>query len=61
MSRESFDWDPEKDLINQAKHGVSFADAQDAFFDARRVIAEDTAHSDAEKRYYCIGQVHKGI
>jgi uncharacterized DUF497 family protein len=61
MSKESFDWDPEKDLINQAKHGVSFVEAQDAFFDANRVIAEDISHSDAEKRYYCFGKVHNGI
>jgi uncharacterized protein len=61
MSKDSFDWDPEKDLINRAKHGVSFAEAQDAFFDANRVIAEDISHSDAEKRYYCFGKVNDGI
>lgn len=61
MSKESFDWDPWKDLINRAKHGVSFAEAQDAFLDAHRVIAEDISHSDAEKRYYCFGKVHNGI
>ena len=33
MSMESFEWDPEKDLLNQAKHGVSFAEAQLAFAD----------------------------
>jgi len=27
MKQESFEWDAEKDLVNQAKHGVSFADA----------------------------------
>jgi hypothetical protein len=27
MSKDSFDWDPEKDLANQAKHGISFSDA----------------------------------
>jgi hypothetical protein len=25
MSMDSFDWDPEKDLANQAKHGISFS------------------------------------
>jgi hypothetical protein len=45
MSRESFGWDPEKDLINRAKHGVGFAEAQYAFADPRRVIAEDQYHS----------------
>lgn len=61
MDKESFDWDPEKDLINRAKHGVSFVEAQEAFFDARRVIAEDISHSHTEKRYYCFGKVQDGI
>ena len=41
MSKESFEWDNEKDLLNQTKHGVSFKDAQYAFTDTKRVIAED--------------------
>lgn len=61
MSRESFEWDPEKDLVNQAKHGVSFSKAQIAFADPDRVIAEDTSHSHGEQRYYCFGKVGDGI
>jgi uncharacterized protein len=61
MSRASFDWDVEKDLENQAKHGVSFAQAQYAFADPRRVIAEDLSHSQTEQRYYCFGAVEGGI
>ena len=61
MSKVSFEWDPEKDLGNQAKHGVPFADAQYAFADPRRVIAEDLSHSKTEKRYYCFGKVGEGI
>lgn len=57
----SFDWDPRKDLANQLKHGVSFADAQCAFLDPRRVIARDTSHSDAEPRFYCMGMVEGGV
>jgi hypothetical protein len=41
MSMDSSDWDPEKDLANQAKHGISFSEAQYAFADSNRVIAED--------------------
>ena len=33
MSMESFEWDPEKDIENQMKHGVSFEEAQLAFQD----------------------------
>jgi uncharacterized protein len=61
MSKASFEWDVEKDLENQAKHGVSFAQAQYAFADPRRVIAEDLSHSQTEKRYYCFGVVEGGI
>ncbi len=61
MSKESFEWDPEKDLINQAKHGISFAEAQHAFADPNRVIAEDLSHSNSEKRYYCFGRMGDGI
>jgi hypothetical protein len=60
MSRAGFDWDPRKDLANQTKHGVSFADAQRAFADPLRVIAEDLTHgTNLEKRYYCFG-LHGG-
>ena len=61
MSKASFEWDIDKDLENQAKHGVSFAQAQFAFADPRRVIAEDLSHSQTEERYYCFGAVEGGI
>jgi hypothetical protein len=52
-----FEWDEEKDRLNQEKHGVSFRLARYAFADPERVIAEDTAHSSEEDRFYCIGCV----
>lgn len=61
MSTARFEWDTQKDLENQDKHGVSFAKAQYAFADPRRVIAEDLSHSGREKRYYCFGKVGGGI
>ena len=57
MPAVGFDWDPEKDLENQTKHGVAFEKAQYAFADPLRVIAEDLSHSAREKRYYCFGRV----
>jgi hypothetical protein len=45
-----FEWDSEKDQLNQRKHGVSFALAQLAFLDHDRVILEDLEHADEEKR-----------
>jgi uncharacterized DUF497 family protein len=62
MTRSRFEWDPDKDLSNQQKHGVSFTEAQYAFEDAKRVIAEDLKHSTvAEKRYFCFGQAGGGV
>ncbi len=61
MSKGSFDWDPVKESANQAKHGLSFTQAQHAFADPNRVIAKDLTHSDNEDRYYCFGQVGEGI
>jgi uncharacterized DUF497 family protein len=57
----SFVWDPVKDRINRGKHGVPFERAQHAFFDPRRVIAEDLDHSGAEQRYFCFGIVDGGV
>ena len=49
MSKGSFEWDDVKDLANQAKHGLSFSEAQYAFADPNRVIAKDLGHGDEEK------------
>jgi len=56
MSESNFEWNEAKNLENQRKHGVSFHEAQYAFMDNNRVIAEDIGHSQQEKRYYCFGQ-----
>ena len=61
MKQNSFEWDPNKDALNCEKHGVSFYDAQTAFLDPDRIITIDENHSHYEKRYYCFGQVEKGI
>ena len=61
MNGSSFEWDAAKEADNRAKHGVSFAEAQYAFADPRRVIAEDVAHSAGERRYYCFGRVGGGV
>ncbi len=57
MSDATFEWNPTKENSNIEKHGVTFSEAQYAFLDKNRVIAEDTTHSHSEKRYYCFGMV----
>ena len=59
--KPDFQWDENKDKLNQRKHGVSFALAQLAFLDPNRIILQDVSHSQEEKRFYCIGQVTEGI
>ena len=61
MSKGSFEWDDAKDLANQAKHGLSFSEAQFAFADPDRIIARDLGHSDEEDRFYCFGRLGEGI
>jgi uncharacterized protein len=57
-----FEWDDAKNSDNIVKHGVSFYEAQEAFFDKRRVIAFDRLHSsEHEKRYFCYGLVYDKI
>lgn len=56
-----FEWDIIKDVLSQAKHGVSFVEAQQAFEDVRRVIQEDLDHGRLETRYYCYGLTHQGV
>jgi len=58
----SFDWDPDKDRLNQKKHGVSFDSAQHAALDPDWIILEDISHNtNKEKRYYCLGKFSGGI
>lgn len=61
MNKVNFEWDDNKDQLNQKKHGVSFYDVQAAFIDLHRVIAEDVEHSKSEMRYYCFGKIVNGV
>ena len=61
MATARFDWDPDKDIENQGKHGVPFVRAQYAFADPKRVIAKDISHSQTEGRHYCFGEVDEGV
>ena len=61
MTETRFEWDPEKNRENQEKHGIEFGQAQAAFADPLRIVAEELSHSSEEKRYYCFGRVGAGI
>jgi uncharacterized DUF497 family protein len=53
----TFEWDQEKNKLNQKKHNISFGEAQYAFSDLKRIIAKDLEHSEDEERYYCFGNI----
>jgi uncharacterized DUF497 family protein len=50
-----FEWDPEKDQENQAKHRVSFDDASTVFGDPLPITIDDPDHSADEKRMLTTG------
>jgi uncharacterized DUF497 family protein len=52
----NFEWDENKALINYEKHGLSFNEAKEVFFDLSAIIFEDEKHSINEKREIIIGQ-----
>lgn len=51
----TFEWDEQKDLSNQRKHGVSFDEAKTVFNDPRSITIADEQHSDDEDRYIDVG------
>jgi len=57
----TFEWDALKNSENILKHGVSFEEAQMVFLDEKRVIRNDIAHSQEEKREFCIGDTGFGV
>lgn len=40
-----FEWDVDKNKLNERKHGISFEEAKAAFYDPLRIIVEDVGHS----------------
>jgi uncharacterized DUF497 family protein len=55
-----FEWDYSKDFENQEKHGISFAEAIETFFDPLGIVIEDTKHSSSEERFYWVGKSESG-
>lgn len=52
-----FEWDQEKNLINQKKHKISFETAAYVFEDKNYIEMYDFEHSINEDRYIAIGCV----
>ncbi len=50
-----FEWDDQKAVENLAKHGVTFGEATEVFYDPNAVEVEDDEHSLDETRFVIIG------
>jgi uncharacterized DUF497 family protein len=55
----NFEWDPEKDKINQKLHGISLSTAKFAFNDNERWERFDSKHSNGEDRWQKLGLVNQ--
>jgi uncharacterized protein len=55
MDGISFEWDPKKNRLNKARHGVSFEEARTAFLDEQARVIPDPEHSDDEERFVLLG------
>lgn len=50
-----FEWDENKNSINQVKHGISFEEAQTVFYDDDALLEADPDHSYEEDRLILLG------
>ena len=50
-----FGWDENKARANIEKHGVSFDEASESFYDPYARVIDDPDHSDDEERFVLIG------
>lgn len=56
-----FDWDANKSAANLEKHGISFEEAREVFFDPFAIEEYDADHSGAEGRFIRIGLSSRGV
>lgn len=57
-----FEWDEAKDLSNQRKHGLSFAEARQLFESGADYLEIfDIEHSEFEDRFIAIGPIDRGL
>lgn len=50
-----FEWDDGKARANLEKHGVSFGEATEVFYDPNALEDYDSGHSDTEARFLLLG------
>ncbi|GFP18768.1 uncharacterized protein HKBW3S03_00273 [Candidatus Hakubella thermalkaliphila] len=55
-----FQWNEGNAEKNWIKHKVSRAECEEVFFNEPLLVASDVMHSDAEPRFYALGQTDQG-
>ena len=55
MADLRFEWDTAKERQNRRRHGVSFLEAQSAFYDEHAIRYFDPDHSQSEDRFILLG------
>ena len=55
METIKFEWDENKNQINQRKHGISFEEALTVFYDEEALVKDDPEHSEEEERFVILG------
>ncbi len=59
MKELGFEWDKSKSKSNREKHGVTFEEAQEVFFDTHAIRFFDPDHSEDEERFILLGMSYK--
>lgn len=59
MENIRFEWDENKNQINQIKHKISFEEAQTVFGDEEALVINDPDHSEEEERFIILGYSNK--
>ena len=55
MGTIKFEWDENKNRINQKNHGISFDEAKTVFYDEEALVIDDPEHSEEEERFIILG------
>lgn len=55
-----FDWDTGNERKSAEKHGVSRAEAEQAFFNQPLLVVEDARHSLSDVRFHALGHTDHG-
>jgi len=58
---DGFDWDNGNIYKNEKKHGVSWWEIEEVFFNEPLLLLQDTKHSHEEERCYCLGRTDSDI